>query len=120
MKKRTGEMKNRRSIGELQKSLTLTRRTLRAAQKRIDWMLEAILDDRGETLKRIRFLEQGEIVKQEAGKWFAVNCRDREYLKDDKDRANFDATMNYKFPDWIERDRKNGLYNLDTGHQAAA
>ena len=119
MKKRTGEMKNRRSIGELQKKLTLTRRALKAAQGRIDWMVETILDNRGDTLKRIRFLEQQMVFDHESGLHQAEKELDAKWMTEEL-REKIRASAKYKFPEWIERDRKNGLYNLDTGHQAAA
>ena len=119
MSKRTGETKNRRAIKELQRSLTVTKRALRAAEKRIDSIFDLILDTRTETLKRIRFLEQNAVVLHETCIRDLEKDRDKEWVTKEL-RERIDESLKYKFPEWIEHDKKNGVYNLNTGHRENA
>lgn len=82
-------------------------------------MVETLIDHRADTLKRIRFLEQGEVVRHESSLHQAEEELDAKWMTEEL-REKIRASAKYKFPEWIERDRKNGLYNLNTGHQAAA
>lgn len=119
MGKRTQEMKNRRSIEGLQKQLKEVKKTLRRVNERTTWLVDAVLDNRGEFLKRIRFLEQNAVVQHETGIRYLEKDRDKEWVTKEL-RERIDESLKYKFPEWIEHDKKNGVYNLNTGHRENA
>jgi hypothetical protein len=79
MGKRTTESRNRRSITALQKSSIEAKKALRKAEKRIDWLVDTLLNGYSELLQRIQFLEHGEVARHESNIRCLKECRDKKW-----------------------------------------
>lgn len=55
--------------------------------------------------KRIKFLEQGKVAIHEEAKRVMEEVRESGFIGTFT-QERYDAVMNYKFPEWIEKDRE--------------